>query len=229
VGTTDTPVAEAVPEPVPLEEEIDFVLYTAGVYLDKAPTRADILSMWAGVRPLVKASHAGSTAALSRDHTIQIDMSALVTVTGGKWTTYRRMAEDCVDQAATIAQLDDRPCITRQLRVHGYSETASGPLAAHGYDAREIESIDSTRLHAALPHIAGEVIWGVRYEMARTVDDALSRRMRALPLNARAAMEMAEPVAALMARELGRDLEWQRSQVEQFKARAAAYVPRGQV
>jgi glycerol-3-phosphate dehydrogenase len=225
VGTTDTPVSEAVLEPVPLEEEIDFVLYTAALYLDKAPSRTDILSMWAGVRPLVKASHAGNTAALSRDHTIHIDTTALVTVTGGKWTTYRRMAEDCVDQAATIAQLDDRPCLTRQLRVHGYSETATGPLSPHGYDARDIESLDSTRLHPALPHIAGEVIWGVRYEMARTVDDVLSRRIRALPLNARAAMEMAGPAAALMAGELGRDFQWQEAQVEQFKSRAAAYVP----
>jgi glycerol-3-phosphate dehydrogenase len=226
VGTTDTPISEATLEPRPLDEEIDFVLYTAGQYLGKAPFRSDVLSMWAGVRPLVRASHAGSTAALSRDHTIHIDNSALITIAGGKWTTYRRMAEDCVDQAATIAHLDDRACVTKQLRIRGYLEDARGPLGAYGSDAEAVRKAgDVTSLHPELPYCAAEVTWAVREEMARTVDDVLSRRMRALPLNAGAAIEMAPEVARLMSVELGRNGEWAREQVAHFKARARQYLP----
>lgn len=211
VGTTDTPIPEASLEPVPLEEEIDFVLYTAGQYLDKAPKRSDVLSMWAGIRPLVRSSHAGSTKSLSRDHTIHIDNSALITIAGGKWTTYRRMAEDCVDQAATIACLEDRPCFTRQLPIHRYDD-----------DAEPRES----PLHEDLPYTLRDVLRAVREEMARTLDDVLSRRLRALPLNARAATAIAEQAAGILAAELRRDDAWRQAQLEQFTARAAAYLPR---
>ncbi len=119
VGTTDTPIADAMLEPVAMEQEIEFILSTAGQYLVKAPTRDDVLSVFAGIRPLVRAAVVANTAALSRDHVIHIDSSGLMTIGGGKWTTYRHMAEDCVDQAATLAQLPERPCVTHHLSIHG--------------------------------------------------------------------------------------------------------------
>ena len=124
VGTTDTPIDEPTLEPRPLEEEIDFILETAGRYLHKAPTRGDVLSVFAGIRPLVQSGDRTLTAALSRDHTIHIDASGLLTITGGKWTTYRHMAEDAVNQAAQLADLPDRPCVTRALRLHGFHRNA---------------------------------------------------------------------------------------------------------
>src|SRR5262245_55919268 len=179
VGTTDTPITNPSLEPVPLEKEIEFILSTAALYLHKKPTRADILSAFAGVRPLVKAGDGSNTAALSRDHTIHIDQSGLLTITGGKWTTYRNMAEDCVNQAATLAQLPEKPCVTRDLPIHGHHTKASryGSLAVYGSDAPAIQQIiraDPTlgeRLHPALPYGAAEVMWAVRAEMARTVED----------------------------------------------------------
>src|SRR4029077_6043322 len=120
VGTTDTPIAEAVLEPVAMEQEIEFILQTASLYLAKKPSRGDVQSVFAGIRPLVRAGDSGSTAALSRDHTIRIENSGMLTICGGKWTTYRRMAEDCVNQAATLARLPERPCGTGQLNIHGF-------------------------------------------------------------------------------------------------------------
>jgi glycerol-3-phosphate dehydrogenase len=226
VGTTDTPIAQATLEPVAMEQEVEFILATAGQYLTKAPTRDDVLSVFAGIRPLVRATSVASvsnTSALSRDHVIHIDRSGLVTVCGGKWTTYRHMAEDCVDQAATLAQLPEKPCVTRQLRIHGFPDVAKqdaakefaevelGSLAVYGSDAYEIRKLIDTAprlseaLHAALPYLKAEVVWAARHEMARTVEDALARRTRALFLNARAALAMAPAVADLMASELGWD------------------------
>jgi len=233
VGTTDTPVSEASLEPRPLSEEIDFILETASGYLSQQPERSDILSVFAGIRPLVKAGDAGNTSALSREHTIQISKSGLLTIAGGKWTTYRRMAEDCVNHAATLAGLDDRPCATRELRIHGYHQAASqfGPLADYGEDALVIGGLMEGRpelaavLDPALPIRAAQVYWAVRHEMARTVDDVLARRTRVLSLNARAAIRMAPAVARLMAAELGRDESWQQAQVAEFNAIAERYLP----
>jgi glycerol-3-phosphate dehydrogenase len=233
VGTTDTPVTEVSLEPRPLSEEIDFILETASGYLSAQPDRSDILSVFAGIRPLVKAGDVGNTSALSREHTIQISKSGLLTIAGGKWTTYRRMAEDCVNHAATLAGLDDRPCITRDLRIHGHHQSASqfGPLADYGQDALIIEGLIEGRpelgavLDGALPIRAAQVYWAVRHEMARTVDDVLARRTRALSLNARAAMRMAPVVARLMAAELGRDEAWQQQQIAEFNSIAERYLP----
>jgi len=241
VGTTDTPIAAATLEPVATEQEIDFILTTAGQYLTKAPTRDDVLSVFAGVRPLVRArdvaSGVVSTAALSRDHVIHIDRSGLVTICGGKWTTYRHMAEDCVDQAATLAQLPDRPCSTHHLKIHGFHPVAKeeanrefGSLAVYGSDAYEIRKLIESDarlgepLHAALPYLKAEVIWAARHEMARTVEDALARRTRALFLNARAAAEMAPAVADLMASELGWDTATRTKQLAAFLHVASNYV-----
>lgn len=233
VGTTDTPITEVSLEPRPLSEEIDFILETASGYLSAQPERSDILSVFAGIRPLVKAGDTGNTSALSREHTIQISKSGLLTIAGGKWTTYRRMAEDCVNHAATLAGLDDRPCVTRDLRIHGYHTNAAqfGDLADYGEDALVIAGVLEARpdlgvvLDAELPTRAVQVYWAVRHEMARTVDDVLARRTRALSLNAAAAMRMAPAVARLMAGELGRDEAWQREQVAEFNAIAERYLP----
>ena len=233
IGTTDTPIDGVSLEPRPLEQEIKFILHTAALYLHKAPTRSDVLSMFAGIRPLVKSGEGRNTAALSRDHTIQVDSSGLLTITGGKWTTYRNMAEDCVNHAALLAGLDEKPCVTKQLNVHGYLQHAEsfGHLAVYGSDAFAIERLANAEpalaepLHSAFPYTEAQVVWAVRREYARTVDDVLSRRLRATFLNARAALEMAPRVAELMARELGQDVAWQLAQIELFGAIARGHLP----
>jgi len=235
VGTTDTPISRATLEPVAMQEEIDFILTTASQYLVKAPTRGDVLSVFAGIRPLVRTANTRSTAALSRDHVIHIDRSGLVSVMGGKWTTYRHMAEDCVDQAATLAQLPERPCTTQQLHIHGYHEAAKnfGTLSVYGSDGLEIRKLIDTdatlgeALHPALPYLKAEVVWAVRQEMARTVEDALARRTRALFLNACAALDMAPVVADLMAAELGWDDITKAKQLAAFRQVASHYTLSG--
>jgi glycerol-3-phosphate dehydrogenase len=233
VGTTDTPIQESHLEPLPFEEEIEFILTTAARYLNKAPTRADVLSVFVGIRPLVRAGDAKNTAALSRDHTIHIDDSALLTIAGGKWTTYRRMAEDCVDQAATLGRLPEKSCITKQLNIRGFHDNAKkfGDLSVYGADALPIQALArelslSKKLHPDLSSIEAEVIWAVRQEMARTVEDVLARRTRALFLNARAAIAAAPRVAELMAAEFGRDAAWQAGQLEAFFTVARNYTIR---
>jgi len=232
VGTTDTPITEVPLEPRPLEEEIAFVLETAGRYLRRPISRADVLSVFVGVRPLVRSGAGANTASLSRDHTIHIDPSGLLTIAGGKWTTYRHMAEDCVDHAATLAQLPEKPCVTRNLNVHGFHRQADifGELSVYGSDALLIQDLIrgepslAAPLHPALPSCGAEVVWAARAEMARAVEDVLARRTRALFLNARAAMDMAPAVAGLLARELGRDDGWQAQQVEAFRRLAEGYL-----
>jgi glycerol-3-phosphate dehydrogenase len=233
VGTTDTPIEQPSYDPLPLEEEIKFVLETASQYLSRPPKRSDVLSVYVGIRPLVKTDGAAAkTSALSRDHTIHIDDSGLLTIVGGKWTTYRHMAEDCVNHAITLGKLDDMPCITKTLRIHGYRENIEdlGSLWVYGADAEAIQTLMkddpnlAQLLHPELPYCGAEVIWGVRKEMARTVDDILSRRTRALFLNARAAIEMAPAVAKLMAFELGRDQDWVQDQIASFKHLAEGYL-----
>jgi glycerol-3-phosphate dehydrogenase len=209
VGTTDVAVPTAPAEPTPAAAEIDFILETAGRYLAKPPTRSDVLSTFAGVRPLVKAG-GGATAALSRDHTIREDAPGLLTITGGKWTTYRAMAEDCVDQAAALAGLPRRPCRTATMPIR----PPDPPTVPVGEG-----------LHPALPYSQGDVVRAARSEMARTVEDVLSRRLRVLPLNAAAAVPMAPQVAELIAGELGRDRAWEDEQVRAFTRLAAGYRP----
>jgi glycerol-3-phosphate dehydrogenase len=231
VGTTDTPIEMPTLEPHPLEEEIAFILETAGRYLLKAPTRQDVLSVFVGIRPLVKSGDSTLTAALSRDHTIHFDASGLLTTTGGKWTTYRNMAEHAVDQAADFARLEERPCVTRTLNIHGFHSNADrfGALAGYGADALAIQDLMrdtpslAVPLHAQLPYTGAEVVWAVRHEMARTVEDVLARRTRALFLNARAAEAMAPEVARLMAGELGWDGPRQAAQTAAFTALARGY------
>jgi glycerol-3-phosphate dehydrogenase len=227
-GTTDTPVDAPSLEPRALEEEIEFVLETAGRYLSRPPGREDVLAVYVGLRPLVKGE--GKTSALSRDHVIHVDTSGLLTITGGKWTTYRHMAEDCVDHAITLGRLPDVECKTKNLRIHGYAEDAAaqGSLEVYGADAESIQMLAkdqklAVQLHPELPYIAAEVVWAARAEMARTVEDVLARHTRALFLNARAATAMAEPVAQLLAEELGRNEAWVAAQVKEFCVLAEQY------
>ncbi len=231
VGTTDTPIDTPSIEPRAFESEVGFILETAALYLHKPPTRADVLSVFAGIRPLVKRGDSRLTAALSRDHTIHIDRSGLLTTAGGKWTTYRHMAEDTVDHAIELARLDERPSVTAGLPVHGFHPRAEsfGALRMYGTDAPAIMEIAGADpalaepLDPSMPYIGAEVVWAVRMEMARTVEDVLARRCRALFLNAAVATTMAPAVAALMARELGRGADWQRQQVAAFHSVARGY------
>jgi glycerol-3-phosphate dehydrogenase len=227
-GTTDTPVDAPSLEPRPLEAEIDFILETAARFLVRPPTRKDVLAVYVGLRPLVKGE--GKTSALSRDHLIHVDPSGLLTITGGKWTTYRHMAEDTVDHAITLGKLADAPCPTKNLKIHGYMEDAAtlGSLEVYGSDAAAIHTLAEdpvlgAQLHSELPYLAAEVVWAARAEMARTVEDVLARHTRALFLNANAAIAMAEPVARLLATELGRDEAWVAAQVREFCILAKQY------
>jgi glycerol-3-phosphate dehydrogenase len=235
VGTTDTPIAQPVLEPVARQEEVDFLLATSARYLSKKPTRADVLSVFAGIRPLVGRGDGTEdntkTAALARDHVVHIDNSRMVTICGGKWTTYRKMAEDCVNQAAMFARLDKRDSVTRNLKIHGFHSSSEqfGDLAVYGADALAILELAAEnptlarRMHPDLPYITAEVVWGVRFEMARTVEDVLARRTRALFLNSRAAEMMAPAVADIMARELGFGEVWKANQLAAFETLAANY------
>ncbi|HEY6770071.1 MAG TPA: glycerol-3-phosphate dehydrogenase/oxidase [Candidatus Sulfotelmatobacter sp.] len=237
VGTTDTPIQDIAYEPLPFEQEIEFVLNTAGRYLARKPAREDILSVYVGIRPLVKPPGGGDgkTSSISRDYTIHIDNSGLLTIVGGKWTTYRHMAEDCVDHAVTLGKLEERPCVTKTMHIHGYHENPLefGSLGVYGSDAARILALAqerphlAERLHPDLPYIGAEIVWAARFEMSRTLDDALSRRTRALLLNARAAVAIAPVAAALLAGELGEDQAWARAQVETFSALAKQYIPQG--
>jgi glycerol-3-phosphate dehydrogenase len=234
VGTTDTPISEPTLEPVALEQEIEFILQTAALYLEKKPARADILSVFVGIRPLVRSGEGGNTAGLSRDHTIRIENSGMITVCGGKWTTYRHMAEDCVNHAATLARLPERLCVTEHLNVHGFHPASEkfGRLWMFGSDAplvrqtEESEPAWAAPLDSELPYTGGEVIWAVREEMARTVEDVLARRTRALFLNAEAALRMAPRVAHLMAGELNQSPDWEAEQLQSFRQTVQNYAVR---
>ena len=236
VGTTDEPVAKISTEPRSLELERNFLSEHIRHYIGKQLRAEDVLSMWSGLRPLVKRAGGGKTSALSRDHTIFISASGLVTVTGGKWTTYRKMGEDTINLAAQTAGLAAAPSRTSHLKLHGWTEhrdpAASESDLQYGSDLPAIEAYAAedarwnTLLHPRLPYRYREVLWAVRSEMARTVEDALARRTRALFLDARAAIEAAPAVAQLMARELQRDESWAAQSLTQFQQIADGYIYR---
>ena len=233
VGTTDTPNVKATAEPRALPEEVAFIMKHARKYLARDPQESDVLSVFAGLRPLVRRGTAGKTSSLSRDHTIVVSASGLITLTGGKWTTYRKMAEDVVNRAERVAGLESRPCVTAELAIHGAPQSVAqvgvGALQFYGSDAAGIEGLIArepalgARLHPALGLCAAEVVWQARHEMARSVEDVLARRTRSLVLGARAAGEAAPAVAQVLARELGRDAEWVAAQVRMFAAIARGW------
>ena len=232
VGTTDTPVDVPRLEPQALDAEVNFVLKHAARYLSQDPARADVLSVFAGLRPLVDVGHSKSTAAISRDHFLVVSASGLVTITGGKWTTYRKMAEDTVNQAMMVAGLPEQDCVTKALRIHAWLKNVDrhDSLHVYGSDAVYIKKLMradpglARPLHPALPYTRAAVVWAVREEMARSVEDVLARRTRALLLDARASIEAAGPVAGIMAAELGRDAAWADEQVAAYTELAGGYV-----
>jgi glycerol-3-phosphate dehydrogenase len=232
VGTTDTPVPTISDEPRALEEERAFLMTHAARYLNRDPQPQDVLSLYAGLRPLVRQGDGKSTAAMSRDHTILISDSGLISITGGKWTTYRKMAADVIHCAEEQGHLIKRRCETETLQLHGWTraECDHSHLEVYGSDASEILQLMKNSpnllepLHPRLEFQCGEVIWHVRHEMARTLEDVLARRTRALLLDARAAIEAAPRVAQLMAAELGWSEEEQRTQVAHFITLAEGYL-----
>lgn len=230
LGTTDTPAKKAVLEPHPLGTEIEFILDHAARYLTSAPKAKDILSAFAGLRPLAKSGDE-NTSKISRDHHVIVTPSGLVSLIGGKWTTSRQMGEDAVNQAAKTGGLTEQPSSTKNLRLHGWCEPVhiNPDLAEYGSDAEAVLAVakspgDNRPLHPRLPCSASQVIWAARNEMARTVEDVLSRRMRALLLDAQAASDMAAQTAQLLADELGRDKTWQEQQVRSFRDLAQCYL-----
>ncbi len=232
VGTTDTPVPEAVLEPCALEEEIGFILKNAARYLEKDPGPEHVLSVFAGLRPLVNLGGSAHTAQISRDHHLTVSHSGLVTITGGKWTTYRKMAEDTINQAMLVGGLSERECGTRNLPTHGYQEECDKDnlLPGYGSEAVSIKNLIletpelGQRLHEDLPYIKAEVIHAVRREMARTVEDVLARRTRALFLDAGASLKMVPEVIRLMAEELGEGEDWRKSQQAAYQKLAKNYI-----
>ena len=233
VGTTDTPVDDPSLEPRALEDEVTFLLEHARRYMEKDPEREDILSIFAGLRPLVAAEDTGDTSEISREHAVRVSGSGLLTIAGGKWTTYRKMAEDTVDLAQTLGDLETRACVTGELNIQGFHRHADryGRLAPYGSDAPDVQACMDEKggwdepLHPRLELTRGEVAWFARTEMARTVDDVLARRSRALLLDARAAMDAAATVAGILADELDRDAGWAEEQVRSFLEMADGYVP----
>ena len=233
VGTTDTAMPEAEMEPRPLPDEIDFILRNAGRYLGRDPSRKDVLCAFAGQRPLVRVPGQAATKELSRTHEVLISSTGLVTIVGGKWTTYRRMAQDTMEHAIEVGGLPQRPCVTETLRLHGWKpsspETPSDPMRLYGTDIEGIEALQEEDpglrelLHPALPYPRSAVVWAARHEMARTLEDVLARRTRSLLLDAAASVAAAPPAAELLARELGRDAGWAASQVEAYRNLAAGY------
>lgn len=236
VGTTDTPMKQAEIEPRALPDEIEFILRNAGRYLEREPTRGDVRSVYAGMRPLVHESGVDAqTKSISRSHKVVVSASGLVSIMGGKWTTYRRMAQDTMTRVIDVGQLDRRPCETESLRVHGWlaREDAATPsedwLRVYGSDAVAVRAVCSERagwnapMHARLPYALGVAAYAVRHEMARSTEDVLSRRTRALLIDAAASSEIAEVVAGIVASELGRDSAWAAQDAATFRKLAAGY------
>lgn len=236
VGTTDEPVSGIPSEPRSMASEREFLLDHIFRYFDRRPKPEEILSVWSGLRPLVRKNGA-KTSQLSRDHTILVAPSGLVTVVGGKWTTYRRMGQDTIDRAIEVASLPARKSETLDMKLHGWTLDTSGANSewerVYGSDLPSLQTLSAQEpgldalLHPRLPYRQREVVWAARYEMARTVEDVLARRTRALFLDARAAIEAAPVVACLLAKELKKNETWRDNQVTAFNEIAQGYVFEG--
>lgn len=233
VGTTDTLVNIRRLEPVPLSQEIEFILSTANKYLTKPVKREDVLCAFAGLRPLAAPQgDAKKTKEISRGHRIIVSDSGLLSIIGGKWTTYRRMAQDTMDKAIETGKLPKQKCVTKSLLIHGaykiHNKNSNHNI--YGTDTEEIKKLIEQKpeygekLHPHLDFVKAEIIWAVRNEMARTVDDILARRVRVLYLDARAAIDIAPIIAEIIAKELNKDEEWKNNQVIEFSQIAKHYI-----
>ncbi|MBW2960410.1 glycerol-3-phosphate dehydrogenase/oxidase [Mesonia aestuariivivens] len=233
VGTTDTMLDEHSLEPKAQEQEIEFILNTFNKYISKPVSRKDVLSIYAGLRPLAAPKDdSEKSKEISRSHKIIVSKTGLVTITGGKWTTFRKMAQDTVNKIINIGKLPNKPCKTEKFALHGAQETTSheNHLYIYGSDQEKIKKLMqedpelAQKLHERLPFFKAEVVWAARQEMARTIDDVLARRVRALFLDAKAAIESAPIVADLLAKELGKDESWKQNQIETFTKIAKNYT-----
>jgi glycerol-3-phosphate dehydrogenase len=230
IGTTDIPMEGPLLEPSPTDEEINYLLKYAGKYLTGNPTRADVRSAWAGIRPLVSTNPEDDTADISRDHTLITDPSGLVTITGGKWTTYRLMGEDAVDMAIKNGKLETKASVSKTLKLHGWSRNnePDAPYGNYGTDAAILHELGdqygTEPFHPDLPCTPAQVIFAVRHEMARTLEDVLARRTRCLLLDAETTLKIAGPVAQLMAQEFEKNNGWIEEQVKIFEKLAKGYV-----
>lgn len=230
VGTTDTPVESASLEPVALEQEINFILETAGQYLTEKPTRADVLSVFAGLRPLAAPTGDGQkTKEISRSHKIIVSASDLFTILGGKWTTYRKMGEDMVSKVEQTIALKTTHTATREMKIHGYQENVNWQDALYYYGAdgaaiKKLIASDSSWISEKLQIRTAQVVWAVKEEMALTVEDVLARRTRALLLDAKEAVRVAPLVAIVMTELLKKDVAWQQKQIADFQNVASNYI-----
>jgi glycerol-3-phosphate dehydrogenase len=233
VGTTDTPIKTPSLEPTALDDEIDFILRTTAKYLTKAPRKQDVLSVFAGLRPLAAPKNEkAKTKEISRSHKIFISQSHLFTMIGGKWTTFRRMAQDMVEKVEKTKGWKSTSTQTRHLKLHGSMENVdhNDPLYFYGSDKENIiicmsEHSDNKEIISDRLNInVAQVIWAVRNEMARTVEDFLSRRVRALLLDARESILISPKVAEIIAKELGKDEDWKNNQIKEFQLIARNYI-----
>lgn len=233
IGTTDITIKQKSLEPKPSNTELEFILKSIEPYLAKKPTRKDILSKFAGLRPLmVNKKSKKQSSELSRSHKVIVSESGLISVLGGKWTTYRKMAEDAVDRAAITGNLPKRECITSQLLIHGYvkSFTNEQALNAYGSDFPHLKVIEKTNqayeewLSETLSIRKSQVVWAVKEEMARTVEDVLARRTRALFLDAVEALRIASDTAHIMADLMEKDQQWIQQQIDDFQQLSTSYI-----
>lgn len=232
VGTTDTPINETSSEPKALDEEVQFILDTAGNYLVHPPKKSDILCVYAGLRPLAAPKgDRNTTKEISRRHKITVSPSGLISILGGKWTIYRRMAEDTVNKAEKVAGMEKHPCITKNLPVYGHSYyNPDDRLCIYGHHAADIRKMIEEEpalgnpLHPALPYCKAEIIWVCKHEMPLKLQDVLARRTRALILNAKASAEIAPQVVEIMAQELGKDSTWKMEQLNEYHKLLSYYL-----
>jgi len=217
---------------VALEKEINFILQTAQAYLTKPPKREDVLCIFAGLRPLAaNPGNTESTKEVSRRHKITLSDSGLLTIIGGKWTTYRRMAEETIDRAIKEGYLWKSECVTSHLKLTTLtSRNNSGRLHIYGNHYIEIENLISANpelglpFDSRLPYTRAEVLWICRNEMPVGIEDILARRTRSLLLNARASAEIAPEIAELMAMEFGCDQKWKSEQVDAYRTLVKNYI-----
>ncbi len=232
LGTTDIPIENTSIEPMATAEEVDFILETAGRYLTKKPSRSDVKSVFAGLRPLAAAEEGGKTKEISRGHKIYQSESGLITVIGGKWTTYRQMGEEVINKAVRIADLPKKKSVTINLHLHGYKENVdiNDPLHFYGADEEKIKELTNNNaglnewVSEELKISKAQVVWAFRNEFARNVEDVLSRRTRALFLDAAESIRIAPKVAEILAKEYNYDKAWEENQVGEFTELAKRYL-----
>ena len=232
VGTTDTQIEKSNIEPIPLDEEIKFILKNAGSYMKSAPTFKDIKSVFAGLRPLAAPeNNEKASKEISRHHKVTVSTSGLVSILGGKWTTYRKMAEDTVNTARSVAGLQERECITHNLTIHGYDYSSNweNPIHFYGTDIEKIENLCSegnSSISEKFFISKNQIIWSIRNEMAMTLEDVMARRTRCLFLDARESLKIAPKVLEIMAKEMKKKVDWIKNESANFEKVAKNYIVR---